>query len=131
MNVATGGLADALEMVPRGVAALTVPGDDGLAVTVPVESFASVSLDPPLISFTLAKDQPGLSPLLQADSFVVNVLAESRHKVAAFTCRRHSEFEVADRLIVIGEVLDFEVDAARTPLVRFRGRLCAVGPQVE
>jgi len=66
---------------PTGVTVITAHGDDG-PVGLCVGSFASVSLDPPLVAF-FAGDQSASWPKIQeAGHYCVNVLAEDQEEVA-------------------------------------------------
>ena len=65
-----------------------------------VNSFTSVSLDPPLILWCLAKDSPSCVEFTQASHFAVNVLASDQHflsrKFAAQNEDRFADVECAD-----------------------------------
>ena len=67
-------LRDALGCFATGVTVVTCVGDDGRPAGLTVNSFTSVSLDPPLLLVCLAKQAASAAPLTQADSFAVNVL---------------------------------------------------------
>ena len=67
-------LRDALGCFATGVTVVTCVGDDGRPAGLTVNSFTSVSLDPPLLLVCLAKEAASAAPLTQADSFAVNVL---------------------------------------------------------
>jgi flavin reductase (DIM6/NTAB) family NADH-FMN oxidoreductase RutF len=62
-----------------GVVVVTGPGPVGLTAT----SLTSVSLDPPLVSFCVARDSRTWPDLRQAEFFAVNVLAGDQAAVAA------------------------------------------------
>lgn len=62
-----------------GVVVVTGPGPVGLTAT----SLTSVSLDPPLVSFCVARDSTTWPDLRQAEFFAVNVLAGDQAAVAA------------------------------------------------
>ncbi len=68
---------------PTGVTVITADGDDGL-VGLAVGSFASVSLDPPLVAFFPARNSSSWPKIEAAGVFCVNVLAEDQEDV----CRR-------------------------------------------
>ena len=66
---------------PTGVTVITAHGDDG-PVGLCVGSFASVSLDPPLVAF-FAGDRSASWPKIQeAGHYCVNVLADDQEDVA-------------------------------------------------
>jgi flavin reductase (DIM6/NTAB) family NADH-FMN oxidoreductase RutF len=61
-----------------GVTVITFRLDDGRRVGFTANSFASVSLDPPLISWNYRRESPHLASLLACRHFVVHVLAASQ-----------------------------------------------------
>lgn len=64
---------DALGRFPTGVALITLM-DGGLAKAMTVNSFSSVSLDPPLILWSVARDSLRYDAFVRAPLFAVNVL---------------------------------------------------------
>ncbi len=72
----------ALALFPTGVAVVTTLAPDRRKIGVTVNSFTSVSLAPPLISFNLAKSLRSIADWLQADEFAVNLL---RHNQASLS----------------------------------------------
>jgi flavin reductase (DIM6/NTAB) family NADH-FMN oxidoreductase RutF len=80
-------LRNALGMFPTGVTVVTARTAAGRQLGVTVNSFTSVSLDPPLISFCLARSLASLPELLKVDAFVVNVLTDEQREISAgFAC---------------------------------------------
>jgi flavin reductase (DIM6/NTAB) family NADH-FMN oxidoreductase RutF len=71
-------LRDVLGSFPTGVAVVTAVGADGELFGVTVSSFNSVSLDPPLVLFSLARSLYSLERFLSADVFAVNLLREDQ-----------------------------------------------------
>ena len=69
----------ALRRHAAGVVVVTGQGPVGLTAT----SLTSVSLDPPLVSFCVARDSTTWPDLRQAEFFAVNVLAGDQTAVAA------------------------------------------------
>lgn len=67
---------------PTGVTVMTMAQPDGTRVGVTASSFNTVSLDPPLILWSLALKAPSLTAFRAADHFAVNVLAEAQHALA-------------------------------------------------
>jgi flavin reductase (DIM6/NTAB) family NADH-FMN oxidoreductase RutF len=65
---------DALGRFPTGVALITLT-ENGRARALTVNSFSSVSLDPPLILWSLAQDSQRYERFLGAEQFAVNILA--------------------------------------------------------
>jgi flavin reductase (DIM6/NTAB) family NADH-FMN oxidoreductase RutF len=62
-----------------GVVVVTGPGPVGLTAT----SFTSVSLDPPLVSFCVARTSTTWPDLREAATFAVNVLATDQAEIAS------------------------------------------------
>lgn len=73
---------NALGSFATGVAVITaaVPGSKPVGLT--CNSFASVSLNPPLVLWSLATYSPSLSIFQNASHFAVNVLAGDQHHLA-------------------------------------------------
>lgn len=73
---------DALGRFATGVAVVTAVTDDGARAGMTISSFNSVSLDPPLVLFSIGRKAHSLPLLLRARSFAVNVLAHDQRAVA-------------------------------------------------
>ena len=69
----------ALGNFATGVTVVTARDDAGTNRGITVNSFSSVSLDPPLILFCLDKDALSVDCLSAAERFAVNVLREEQH----------------------------------------------------
>jgi flavin reductase (DIM6/NTAB) family NADH-FMN oxidoreductase RutF len=70
-----------------GVVVVTGPGPAGLTAT----SFTSVSLDPPLVSFCVARTSTTWPELRAAEVFAINVLGTGQAAVAARFARRGTD----------------------------------------
>jgi flavin reductase (DIM6/NTAB) family NADH-FMN oxidoreductase RutF len=68
-------LRQALGEFATGVTVVTACGLDGRPVGLTVNSFASVSLAPPLVLWSLELDSPSLNVFEQCSHYAVNVLA--------------------------------------------------------
>ncbi|MER5421189.1 flavin reductase family protein [Streptosporangium roseum] len=68
-------LRDAFGQFATGVAVVTTVTPDGVRAGVTVNSFTSVSLDPPLVLWCLSRNAPSAPLFLRAGRFTVNVLA--------------------------------------------------------
>jgi flavin reductase (DIM6/NTAB) family NADH-FMN oxidoreductase RutF len=77
-------LRGALGCFATGVTVMTTLRADGAPVGLTVNSFASVSLDPPLVLWSLASHSPSLDAFRAARHFCVNVLAADQEAL----CRR-------------------------------------------
>jgi flavin reductase (DIM6/NTAB) family NADH-FMN oxidoreductase RutF len=71
---------------PTGVAIATTQGADGQPVGLTVSSFNSVSLDPPLILWSLAADSDSWDSFNAASHFAINILSAEQ----ADLCNRFS-----------------------------------------
>lgn len=71
-------LGDVLGNYPTGVCVITALAPDGQALAMVVGSFASVSREPPLVSFMPTRTSTSFAQLRQAQGFVVNVVAHDQ-----------------------------------------------------
>jgi flavin reductase (DIM6/NTAB) family NADH-FMN oxidoreductase RutF len=140
---------DALGQFATGVTIVTARTDAG-PVGMTVNSFASVSLDPPLVLWSVARDSDRFESFERTDHFAVHVLpADGQalassfaasgtdfnglapeegvggvpllpHFAARFECRTEARHHGGDHLILVGEVVRLEVREAR-PLVFHAG----------
>ncbi len=72
----------ALGQFATGVTVVTTRCPDGRKLGVTVNSFTSVSLDPPLILWSLARSSVNLGEFLRASHFAVNVLESRQHHLS-------------------------------------------------
>ena len=97
---------------PTGVTVITARGETG-PVGLCVGSFASVSLDPPLVMFCAGKSSSSYPAIAAAGHYCVNVLAEDQEDVArVFAAKGDDKFagigwrpSVANRAPVLNDVL--------------------------
>lgn len=75
-------LREALGTYPTGVTVVTARAPDGRPVGLTVNSFASLSLDPPLLLWSLANRSPNLRAFRTASHFAINVLADHQAELA-------------------------------------------------
>jgi len=74
---------DALGLFPTGIAVVTAATDDGSIGGLTVNSFTSVSLDPPLILVSLARTIASFPIFERATHFAVSLLREEQRHVSA------------------------------------------------
>lgn len=87
---------DALGMFPTGVTVVTARSPHGHQIGVTVNSFTSVSLDPPLVLFNLSTSLASLSEFLRVDTFAVNVLTDGQRELSAcFACAQSDKWASA------------------------------------
>ncbi|MBE1282524.1 MAG: flavin reductase [Rhodobacteraceae bacterium] len=129
---------DALGCFGTGVTVITTQTDRGpLAIT--VNSFSSVSLDPPLILWCPAKASLRYQAFADAEHFAVHVIGEEQQDLAVhfsrngddfsvlewernaqgqpvlpgclarFDCRTHAQHPGGDHMIILGQVLQTTV----------------------
>lgn len=147
-------LRDAMGRFATGVTVVTTMTPDGpLGMT--ANSFASVSLDPPLVLWSPARKSRRFPAFEAASHFAVHVMALGQRALAhrfaragaafqdldyarghgevplldgcaaRFECRHAAGYDGGDHLIVVGEVLRFE-EHDRRPLLYYRGRYCGI-----
>ncbi|MYZ42907.1 flavin reductase family protein [Schauerella aestuarii] len=72
----------ALGRFATGVTVVTAETPDGVPVGLTVSSFNSVSLDPPLVLWSLSRNSASLAVFDACDRYVVNVLSASQADIA-------------------------------------------------
>ena len=75
-------LRRALGQFATGVAVVTANGDAGRTVGITMSSFNSVSLDPPLVLFSLSRRAYSLPTLMDAGGYAINILARSQEHLS-------------------------------------------------
>lgn len=100
---------NALGCFATGITVMTTCDPDGKLVGITVNSFASVSLDPPLVSFCLDRNALSLNSFLAATHFGVNVLSEHQETLSAAFARSSA----GDKFVGIR----YEVGATGCPLL--------------
>lgn len=86
-------LRDALGCFATGVTVVTCLSDSGVPAGLTVNSFTSVSLDPPLLLVCLAKRAASAAPLIAAHCFAINVLQTGQQPASMrFSTRDEDRF---------------------------------------
>lgn len=102
-------LRDALGEFATGVTVLTTRGPDGEPVGVTINSFASVSLEPPLVLWSLGLQSPSLAAFEACSHYAVNVLAADQAELSQrFALARDDRFAG----------LELKVGSGGTPLIQ-------------
>ncbi|WP_394661387.1 flavin reductase family protein [uncultured Acinetobacter sp.] len=70
-----------------GVTVITTRGQDGRKIGMTANSFSSLSLDPPLILWSLSKTAPSLPDFIQAEYFAIHMLAQEHHILSGHFAR--------------------------------------------
>ena len=134
-----------------GVAVATTVGEDGAPVGVTVNSFTSVSLQPPMVLFCLDRDASSLPAFVAARYFAINILAADQLDLcrlfarqaggwnalayerwktgapiladclAAVDCTLAHLYEGGDHRIMVGSVLCLGQPRQAEPLVYYGG----------
>jgi len=78
---------------PTGVAIVTTNDQDGRPVGLTCNSFSSVSLEPPLVLFSLRKASSLLPTFVEAGSFAINILSQSQDVLSG----RFASSRIADK----------------------------------
>ena len=72
----------ALGHFPTGVAIVTTRSSDGRPVGLTINSFSSLSLDPPLVMWSLANRSASLSIFNECNYFAINVISQAQTDAA-------------------------------------------------
>ena len=99
---------DALAQFATGVAIICAPGTHGRFVGFTANSFNSVSLDPPLVLWSLNRKATSLAAFEEAEHYAINVLAHDQIELARRFSRPHE-----DRF----EGVDYRLGRAGAPLI--------------
>lgn len=128
---------DTLGQFATGVTIITVRHPDGTPTGVTCSSFNSVSLDPPLILWSLARTSRSMAAFESSDDFAVHVLASDQDDLsnlfaskvddkfagldvpdtgipllegctARLVCKMRHRYEGGDHVIMVGEVMEYE-----------------------
>lgn len=144
-------LREVLGRFATGVTVVTIAGQDGRPMGFTANSFASVSLDPPLVLWSPARSSSRFAAFSAARHYVIHVLAEGQRDLvthfassgagfeglssglnaegvplldgalARIHCEQHATHEGGDHLIIVGRVLRAD-KAEGAPLVFSQGR---------
>jgi len=82
MNFDPRAFRNCLSRFATGITVVTCMDEDGIPHGMTVNSFNSVSLDPPLILFSLARDARSLGRFENAKSYAVNVLTADQMDIS-------------------------------------------------
>lgn len=148
----------ALGAFPTGVTIVTTRAAQGRDVGLTVNSFNSVSLDPPLVLWSLSRHAASMPVFEAAEHFAVHILSAQQEALAGrfaqrgadkfvglplrrglgdaplldgcaarFECKRAHLYHGGDHVIVVGEVLKFEL--FDRPALAFHGGKYALSLQ--
>ena len=95
-------LRSALGRFTTGVTIVTCCDAQGQFVGLTANSFNSLSLDPPLVLWSLRQASPSLAAFEAAPRFAINVLAEAQVELSRRFATRNAEGRFADGLWALG-----------------------------
>ena len=151
-------LRDVLGCFATGVCVVTSIGDEGRPVGMTINSFSSVSLDPPLILWSIGHNAPSRSAFQKHPSFAINIMgADANENSLNFATSSEDKFAGIDwtpgidNVPVLGEALavlecrvedriisgDHEIFIGRVlrldhqegaPLLFHKGTFASIGP---
>ena len=78
----------ALGCFATGIAVVTSVDDEGTPIGMTVNSFNSVSLDPPLVLWSIANDSTRFDQFMSAKYFAVNILSEHQEDMSVRFAQR-------------------------------------------
>jgi flavin reductase (DIM6/NTAB) family NADH-FMN oxidoreductase RutF len=141
---------DALGQFATGVTLVTIQSPDG-PMGFTANSFSSLSLDPALVLWSLARNARRFDPFAAARHYAIHILGQDQSDLPArfsrtgagfagldwlaspegvpilpgalarFDCRQHATHEGGDHLIIVGQVLRLTLEEGE-PLVFAKGR---------
>lgn len=92
-----------------GVTVITCCAPDGRACGITANSFSSVSLDPPLVLWNIARVSNSLQAYLEAETFAIHVLKSDQQPLAEHFARPiHTVFDG----------VDYEISADNVPILQ-------------
>ena len=100
---------NALGSFPTGVAIITTHTPDGKPVGLTCNSFSSVSLEPPLVLFSLRKASRLLGAFNEADTFAINILSQDQDALSG----RFASSKIVDKF----EGVSWRTGPLGTPLI--------------
>ncbi|MNF37782.1 p-hydroxyphenylacetate 3-hydroxylase, reductase component [compost metagenome] len=80
-------LRSLLGQFATGVTVITTRAANGRNVGMTANSFSSVSLDPPLVLWSISRSAPSLDDFLAASHFAINVLGADQHDLSGHFAR--------------------------------------------
>ena len=140
-----------------GVTVVTTVKGSGNLCGMTVNSFTSLSLEPPLILFSIDKNAHSHDRFFGSSDFTVNILSQSQKNLSAYFanpslvkwedvdysvnnnfikiddclayvfCEKETVYEGGDHSIIIGKVIDIETVPDKKPLTYYKGKYRKIG----
>ena len=140
----------AMSTLPTGVTVVTCSHNNKI-FGFTANSFTSVSLSPPLVSFCIDQAASSVSSFAASDYFAVNILADNQvdfsvhfakfnadkfvdipytmgkyshsplitNAISYIECKKFVQHQVGDHILVVGEVINTEINNDSRPLVYY------------
>lgn len=89
-------LRDVFGQFCTGVTAISTADPSGNRYGITVNSFSSLSLEPPLVMFAIIRDSDTLTPLRESGSFCVNILSAQQQEVSNRLAKKGGPEKMAD-----------------------------------
>jgi flavin reductase (DIM6/NTAB) family NADH-FMN oxidoreductase RutF len=80
-------LRRALGKFATGIAIVTTEAENGKREGLTINSFASVSLDPPLVLWSLKREAPSIETFIASGKFIINILSADQAELSAHFAR--------------------------------------------
>ena len=111
-------LRDALGQFPTGVTVVTADPEGYAPFGVTANSFASVSLDPPLVLWSLQKSSDTFDAFAAAKHFAINILSDQQQDISNQYAKKgshdldteHYQLGVSDMPLLNGAIAIFECE---------------------
>ena len=144
-------LRDALGQFATGVCVVTAQSAGLPAFGLTINSFSSVSLEPPLVLWSIGKSSTSFDDFMSVTQYSINVLAAEQKTlsnkyagkdrlltedhldltrpdfpsivgaIAKFNCEIAHRYDGGDHLIIVGRVLSFDSADSAKPLIFYAG----------
>ncbi|MDH2432530.1 flavin reductase family protein [Pokkaliibacter sp. MBI-7] len=102
-------LRNLLGQFATGVTIITTLGADGRKIGMTANSFSSVSLDPALVLWSLARTAPSLADFVNCSHFAINILRHDQHGLSNQFARPASDKFAG---------VEYDTGTAGVPLIR-------------
>jgi flavin reductase (DIM6/NTAB) family NADH-FMN oxidoreductase RutF len=80
-------LRKALGKFATGIAIVTTEAENGKREGLTINSFSSVSLDPPLVLWSLKRDAPSIQTFIDSGKFIINILSANQSDLSGHFAR--------------------------------------------
>jgi flavin reductase (DIM6/NTAB) family NADH-FMN oxidoreductase RutF len=151
---------EAMGNYPTGVTIITAVTEDGSPVGLTVNSFASVSLDPLLVLWSIDHKVSSIDAFVNGGKFAIHILAGDQQQLckdfssknvdrfstcewnysenhlpvientfAVLECKTHQTIVAGDHTILIGQVINIQVNSEKDPMLYHRRHFSSIPPE--